>query len=374
MVFVTSYIKRPHLILIGAALAVLLLFSLNGIKLRPDELELGLEPDTETAWKPPSQLISVKHDVRAKIFNLTLKYILTPAPCLNFETLAVIIVTSHHNNVETRSAMRRAIPREELTKLGLKRTFLVGESPDNIYMNQAALVDENHRFGDIIQGNFIEDYRNLTFKHLMGLKWVSENCQNTQYVIKMDDDIVINVGSTVQLLRNLTLPADSIAGYVLRDMTPKRDPSNKWYVTSEEYHFAKYPSFVSGWFYITRVGVASRLVLLSHYFKFFWIDDVYVTGILAKNLRLRLIDLKRYFTVFPEFLQCCITDVKRNLECNILVGPNGGDSNLFFEFNEAMKLCGKCGKRDKPINETCVAERKINLGRGNVVIQNYSLH
>lgn len=364
-------LNRFHYITIGIIITILFLFSLKRPKSNPDLIELELESLPTTNFNP----LRFPNATQTKLFNLTLKYILTPTPCPKPETLAVIIVTSHLNNVETRSAMRRAFPGEKLSNLGLKRVFLLGESPA-IYITQSAIVDESRRFGDILQGNFKEAYRNLTYKHLMGLKWVSENCQSTKYVIKMDDDIVINVGKTVKLLQNLTLPGNTIAGYVLRDLTPKRDPANKWYVTQEEYKYGKYPTFVSGWFYVTRVNVAARLVELSRYFRYFWIDDVFITGILAANLKMKLIDLRRYFIVFPEFLQCCINDVRKNLDCDILVGPNGGDNNLFLEFNKAMQVCegGKCGVRVKPINQTCVAERKINLPRGNGVIENYNLH
>lgn len=70
-----------------------------------------------------------------------------------------------------------------------------------------------------------------------------------------------------------------------------------------------------------------------------------------------------------------MTGSHRRLDCDILVGPNGGDNNLFFEFNKAMAVCNnnQCENREKPINETCVAERKISLQPGDGVIKKYKL-
>lgn len=46
---------------------------------------------------------------------------------VNFTIIkAIFIVTSHINNVETRSAMRRAFSEKDLKKLGVRRVFLLG--------------------------------------------------------------------------------------------------------------------------------------------------------------------------------------------------------------------------------------------------------
>lgn len=363
-----------YLVIIVLLVIVVLILSLyDTSELKSTELELELVNDERRITLPFKPFSNNK---TINLFDIPFKYILNAEPCSAPDLLAVIIVTSHYHNVETRSSMRRAFPKNDLANLRLRRVFLLGEAPESVYMKQASLLDESTRFGDIIQGNFFEAYRNLTYKHLMGLKWVSENCQMAKYVIKMDDDIVVNVGKVAKLINDTKLPVNLMAGYIMRNMIPIREPANKWYVTSKEYHFSKYPPFVSGWFYVTTPKIASKLFLLSHYFKYFWIDDVYVTGVLAKSLKIKHYDLGRYFTVYPEFLQCCIVGTKKNLDCDIFVGPNGGDNNLFYTFNEAMKVCGdnRCRERPKPINETCVAERKINLKKGNVIIENYKLH
>ncbi|KAJ3658657.1 hypothetical protein Zmor_010383 [Zophobas morio] len=363
--------KRLHYFAIFAfGIAVFLFFSWRHIW-NPHDFDNGQKWVEEN----PLPLKSSKKTSSTKLFNLNFRYILSADSCSN-DLLAVIIVTSHYNNVETRSSMRRAFSGEELAAAKMKRVFLLGQTADSVYMTQASILHESKRFGDIIQGNFQEAYRNLTYKHVMGLKWVSENCQSAKYVIKMDDDIVFNIQRIIDLLNDVPLPKNSISGYILRDLKPIREPANKWYVTQEEYQFSKYPSFVSGWFYVTTPKIASKLVLLSHYFKYFWIDDVYVTGVLTKNLKIKLYELRKYFTLYAEFLRCCISGVKKRLECDILVGPNGGDNNLFYEFNEAMKICEfeTCNKRLRPMNETCVAEKKINLRGGSGIIESYKLH
>lgn len=315
-----------------------------------------------------------------KLFNLDLHYILENRKlCENdLSITALIIVTSYFGNVETRSAMRRAHSREDLKDMNMRRIFLLGESPEDKYTSQKSVEDEFRRFGDIVQGSFIEAYRNLTYKHAMGLKWATENCPNAKFVIKMDDDTVVNVDALPTVLQSFKISEnkDFIAGYILRGMVPIREPANKWYVTHEEYEATNYPTFVSGWFYITTPKTCDRLFMLTHRTKYFWIDDTYITGILAQKLRIKHFSINKYFTVHSEYLDCCINDVRtKNLDCDILVGPNGGNNNLFYEFNAAMNICNLklCEQRQIPLNETCVAEKKINLGKGDPIIEKYRL-
>lgn len=49
------------------------------------------------------------------------------------------------------------------------------------------------RYGDIVQEDFVDSYRNLTHKAIMALRWVSQNCQNAKLILKADDDIFINI-------------------------------------------------------------------------------------------------------------------------------------------------------------------------------------
>jgi len=41
---------------------------------------------------------------------------------------------------------------------------------------EEALDAEDDQYGDVVQGNFDEDYRNLTLKSLTGLDWVIDYC------------------------------------------------------------------------------------------------------------------------------------------------------------------------------------------------------
>ncbi|XP_019764773.2 beta-1,3-galactosyltransferase 5 [Dendroctonus ponderosae] len=319
-------------------------------------------------------LISTNH-----LLNIPFRYwINNEKVCIEGGILGVFIVTSYFGNVETRSSMRRAFGGDALKKLGLRRVFLLGHAPGDKYTTQHALEEENRRFGDIVQGTFMEAYRNLTYKHVMGLKWAGTYCPNAQFVIKMDDDTVLNMYRLNLLLASLKAFAEKsfIAGYKLDKMKPIRDTQNKWYVTQEEYAAKIYPQFVSGWFYITTPQVSGRLASRANQEKFFWIDDVFITGLLAKKLKVKLFDISQYFAVNSEYLQCCLQDFKRQLDCDFYVGPNGGYIDMFYQFNHNyFTHCveHKCKRKHSLPNESCVAEKKINLGRGAPLIETYHL-
>ena len=55
------------------------------------------------------------------------------------------------------------------------------------------VVEESRTYGDILQEDFVDSYMNLTLKSVMGLKWASTYCSQTQYLLKTDDDIFVNV-------------------------------------------------------------------------------------------------------------------------------------------------------------------------------------
>ncbi|KAK9874426.1 hypothetical protein WA026_002770 [Henosepilachna vigintioctopunctata] len=272
--------------------------------------------------------------------------------------------------------MRRAFSNNFLRTVEVRRVFLLGVTPDNKYINQKSVEDEARRYNDIVQGNFQEAYRNLTYKHVMGLKWVSQYCSKTKFVIKMDDDIIVNILKTMNLLNQWNAEKEFIAGYILKGLKAKRLKANKWFVTREEYPANIYPPFASGWFYITTPKVCTKLLKLTDSEKYFWIDDVFVTGILAEKIHIKKYDIKGYFTDHPEYFQCCLNDLlKYKFDCDILVGPNGGRTDLFFEFNQAFSKCveHKCLNRSFPMNESCIGTKSLHLGRGNAVISTYKL-
>ena len=67
-----------------------------------------------------------------------------------------------------------------------KLLFVLGQ-PDS-RAGQKELEVEMSKYGDILQGDFVDHYQNLTYKGLLALKWVSTHCQKAKYAIKADDD------------------------------------------------------------------------------------------------------------------------------------------------------------------------------------------
>lgn len=193
--------------------------------------QIGIRIDNDKKEESIDYDPSSSRNITYQLFDLNFYFVLNNNNMCenNSNILTLIMVTSYFGNMETRSAMRRSFSREDLKQMNIRRIFLLGESLDDKYTSQKSVEDESRRFGDIIQGSFKEAYRNLTFKHVMGLLWARENCPNAKFVIKMDDDIVVNVERLPSLLNSLKVPENKpfISGYILRNMTPIREPANK---------------------------------------------------------------------------------------------------------------------------------------------------
>ena len=43
--------------------------------------------------------------------------------------------------------------------------------------------------GDLVQGDFMDSYHNLSYKNVMGKLWASTFCPQAEFVVKSDDDM-----------------------------------------------------------------------------------------------------------------------------------------------------------------------------------------
>ena len=147
----------------------------------------------------------------------------------------------------------------------------------------ASLRIEADKYGDIIQGDFYEDYHNMTLKSLLALKWTSLFCPQIKYLVKSDDDMIINIPYLANTLTNITGGFRwSILGPL--NVGSKALKRGKWSIQHKEYPFYYYPPYESGSAYVFSGDLIQPLLSLSEYVPQIFIDDVYITGILGKIL------------------------------------------------------------------------------------------
>ena len=283
------------------------------------------------------------------------EFLLNSDPCSGSERIELLVlVTSHPGHVDLRGAFRRALPSTALRSFNMRRMFLLGrintQQTGYRQVDQSIIEEEHLKYGDIVQGDFVESYRNLSYKHIMGLKYATHFCPHAELLLKMDDDIAVDLFRLLQLVRNQSLSSMQIAGAVLtgNELNPVRDKSSKWYVSRDDYAATRYPPFVSGWAYITTIEVARQLVRHADLSPFFWIDDTYITGLLATLSNVTHLDIRPHFTVFTAHLRCCL---RNSLSvCDYLVGPSGDDAELIEAFHRHSLRCQResCQQWDKP--------------------------
>ncbi|XP_042145531.1 beta-1,3-galactosyltransferase 5-like [Ixodes scapularis] len=185
------------------------------------------------------------------------------------------------------ASVLRAVTAEKMALV-----FMVGRPDDARELKTLALEGSIH--GDLVMGDFADSYRNLTYKHVMGLKWVTYFCRNARYVLKTDDDVFMDLFQLTSYLRSVfgaLAPPKLMACLLIRRAVVKRSYRSKWRVSFGEYRGRRYPPYCLGFGVVMSPDVVFDLYRASVGTPYFWIDDVFVTGILARRIGLTHVDI-----------------------------------------------------------------------------------
>lgn len=234
-----------------------------------------------TTMSPDLVLEQAYYRRQATIVN-PFPYVLITSPrtACSDGIILIIVVHSHPSYRDRRDAIRRTWGRygngHQATPHSTRLVFALGIDAK---VSADAVRAESGVYDDIIQGNFIDVYKNMTLKSLLGLKWVSEQCARTPYMLKSDDDMFNSIPYLIDILQ-AKRPTRSIMGpYNWHSRVRRR---GKWGISEALFPFKWYPEYESGSSYVITVDIVRELYDTSAYVTPLFIDDVYVTGILAK--------------------------------------------------------------------------------------------
>lgn len=209
-----------------------------------------------------------------------------PLLCASVTNLSVlVIVHSAPAHCEIRNAIRKTWTNNSYLdpKLGtVKVLFLLGQIHNTKI--QADLEHEFAEFKDILQGDFEDDYHNLSVKGVMGFKWITERCLNAKVVIKVDDDVVVNMGEVLADLGTYMKPKTVMCRISTRAPI-FRKKTEKWYVPEHLFPNQQYfPSYCTGVYVSFSIDLIPKLLQSAYVTPHFWIDDVYLYGLLLYNV------------------------------------------------------------------------------------------
>lgn len=252
------------------------------------------------------------------------KLLLRPS-CDNQSYFLLVYVHSSPGNLKNRLLIRETWA--SYLKTGARTVFIVGLSTSSEINKLISL--ESSIYNDIVQADFIDSYRNLTYKGITALKWITEYCKNVDYVLKLDDDIVVNIFVLIRHLNYIQskneLEPKSIMCNLHRKMKVIRDKKSKWYLSKEEFKDDYFGKYCSGSAFLLSGDLPPLMYRKSLKTDFFWVDDYFITGILAKALKVK----------FYEFNSLYQLSQKKVL--NTSISQNNDFRHVFYHYGNVKK-------------------------------------
>ncbi|GFS04945.1 hexosyltransferase [Elysia marginata] len=212
--------------------------------------------------------------------------------------------------------------------------FMLGSTTDTV--TTRLIQQEALQHGDVVQGRFQDSYYNLTHKAVMGFRWVKDHCPQANLIVKIDDDVFVNTFKLVdEILPTYAMRKSHIACHLRKVGTSRiQRGKSRWKVTEDEFKgHETYPfNHCNGYFVILTADLVQPLLRAAWINPFFWIDDVYVFGVLPATVgNVTFVDIRKSLTLRFDVGQPCFE--KRGFSCHLLAVSQyrqGGMENLWY--------------------------------------------
>ncbi|RXG55039.1 Beta-1,3-galactosyltransferase 1 [Armadillidium vulgare] len=249
----------------------------------------------------------------------------------------ITVVISAPPNFSARNAVRKSwakhLPKdwEVLFFVGLATSKDLKEEIEN----------EKATFEDVIILDVQESYINLTLKLYLTFYWLHQHCQNSRFLIKVDDDVFLSPSKIKHLIHCSSLAMDIlydplalqkceetwdvsnllgyfvdkksrkylsyiIGGYLYKNVKADRNPYSKWYLSKNLYNSEDLPDFLSGTAYFFSTNLLPYLLKAVSEVPAINLEDLYFTGlVMRKALNLKLSHIKGWNRFRPQWDDSC---------------------------------------------------------------------
>lgn len=262
-------------------------------------------------------------------------YLINRDICGHDNVYILVLVGSNPRHIKLREVIRKTWGNPQIKKYPFKLLFTFGKLLDP--KDQRQIEEENRKFGDIIQGSFIDHYHNVTLRDLMALRWSWQYCSQAKFVMRADDDVSIDIFGLITRLEELfgDYPNDFVACFQKMVDTPVLRVG-RYAVSKADHPSDVYETYCQGWMYILTPRMAFQLDLASSKVKPYWMNDAYITGTLVSALGQTPRDLAVKYTVEVTDMET-VRNRLATLEPKYVIGPTGANPTLTYLLHQNYK-------------------------------------
>ena len=203
----------------------------------------------------------------------------------------VILITTAPAHQRQRKAIRLTWGGAVAQRRDVALLFFLGRTGET---EQADVDHEQQTYGDIVQGNFVDAYNNLTLKSAVMLEWLDTFCPEVRMILKTDDDMFINTDNLLTFVDVHSKDTNTLYGRLARRWKPNRSIKSKYYLSPESYAGKYLPDFVTGPAYVMTGDLVKPLYQNTLDARFLTLEDVLVTGLVANKLNVKRIHAKEF--------------------------------------------------------------------------------
>ena len=154
------------------------------------------------------------------------------------------------------------------------------------------IIAEADMYGDILLGDYVDTYFNLTFKTVSNLRWLSTFCDKTHHdtLMLLDDDHRVNLSMVKRFLHNTpkSVKRQSVFGFVMTEDKPERSRIKKCFLSKREFPMNKFPPYPLGSSQFIGADVIDDMAIASAYTRYDYFPEDVFLGVIGFKLEIAM--------------------------------------------------------------------------------------